>query len=203
MEQPNPDRRVKHGMHGHPLYKTWDGMIGRTTRPGDASYAIYGGRGISVCERWRDPRLFIADILRDLGPRPDGCTLDRVDNDGDYKPGNVRWATAAEQRGNQRPTPPSVSVKVAELWKSREYRTEVCEQCGGEYRTRALAGSEALRFCSKKCKAKHRRASGVDDVTRACHICGAGFSCNRYEPTSHCSRPCAATCGHRGGCPRN
>ena len=150
MDEPNPeltgrgtprqrtispgDRRVTHGMFGHPLYKTWDGMMGRTSRPNAPAYALYGARGITVCERWQDPRHFIEDILRDLGPRPGGRSLDRIDNDGDYEPGNVRWATAREQRANQRPTPASVSVKVTEHWKTREYRTETCEQCGGSTR---------------------------------------------------------------------
>lgn len=191
------DRRISHGMYGHPLYKTWEGMIGRTSRPGDAEYKNYGGRGITVCDRWRDPREFIADIERLLGPRPAGRTLDRIDNDGSYEPGNVRWATRKQQRENQRPTPPSVSAKTAESWLAKPYRTVTCEQCGAAYQTRTVG---AQRFCSKKCKAKHRRDSGVDNVDRACHICGAPFMCNRYEPTAHCSRSCAAACGHAGGC---
>lgn len=66
------------------------------------SYPNYGGRGITVCERWQDPRLFVEDIERDLGPRPDGLTFDRIDNDGNYEPGNVRWATRSVQNSNKR-----------------------------------------------------------------------------------------------------
>lgn len=198
MEQPSraADRRVTHGMYGHPLYKTWDGMIGRTSRPNDAEYKNYGARGITVCERWRDPRFFAADIERLLGPRPPGWTLDRIDNDGNYEPGNVRWASRKQQRENQRPTPPSVALKIAGHWAAKQYRSETCQQCGTEYQTRSLSQQ---RFCSKKCKAKARRDSGVDNVDRACHQCGAVFSVNKYESKSHCSQSCAAKCQHAGG----
>lgn len=109
MEQPNlagvsRDRRVKHGLHGHPLYRTWEGMLARCERLTDPSYATYGGRGITVCPEWHDLRQFVADIERILGQRPPGHTLDRYpDNDGNYEPGNVRWATWEQQAANRRP----------------------------------------------------------------------------------------------------
>lgn len=195
------DKRITHGMYGHPLYKTWDGMIGRTSRPADVEYHNYGGRGITVCERWRDPQLFIADIERLLGPRPVGWTLDRIDNDGNYEPGNVRWASRKQQRENQRPNDYQGQREAfLRRWQEREPRTEVCEQCGAEYQTLAVAGTDYQRFCSKKCKAKHRRDSGVDNVDRTCHQCGSVFSVNKYESKSHCTQSCAATCQHAGGC---
>ena len=78
-------------------------MIARCENPSDHKYADYGARGIRVCDCWHDIRLFAEDIDRILGERPDGHTLDRVDNDGDYEPGNVRWATALQQALNRRP----------------------------------------------------------------------------------------------------
>jgi len=86
-----------------PLYGTWAGMIQRCTNPKHEAHKNYGGRGITVCDRWLTYENWLADILGTLGPRPEGMSLDRIDNDSGYRPGNMRWATATEQRINQRP----------------------------------------------------------------------------------------------------
>lgn len=72
-------------------------MRGRCTRKGRREFRRYGGRGITVCERWRSFNNFLAD----MGERPEGTTLDRIDKDGNYEPGNVRWATARDQSNNR------------------------------------------------------------------------------------------------------
>lgn len=87
-----------HGMTDHPLYGAWLTMRNRCSNPNHPDYEYYGERGISVCERWDSFPLFVQDV----GKRPYGRTLDRMDNDGDYEPGNVRWATSAEQVANRR-----------------------------------------------------------------------------------------------------
>jgi hypothetical protein len=78
-------------------------MIQRCTNPNRADHRHYGGRGIMVYEPWHDPRVFITWIEANLGPRPERMTLDRVNVNGNYEPGNVRWATWAQQRANRRP----------------------------------------------------------------------------------------------------
>lgn len=76
-------------------------MIGRTSATSGRWFAIYGSRGITVCERWRGAGGF-ENFLADMGERPDGLTLDRIKNDGNYEPGNVRWATRSQQVFNSR-----------------------------------------------------------------------------------------------------
>lgn len=77
-------------------------MIGRCENPAFKGYRYWGGRGISVCEEWHDFKKFAVYILSTLGERPELHTLDRIDNDGNYEPGNVRWASPVEQARNKR-----------------------------------------------------------------------------------------------------
>ena len=95
------NRRVIHGMYGSPEYVSWKSMLQRCYSEHHKSFRQYGGRGISVCERWLAFKHFVAD----MGPRPKGTTLDRLRADGNYEPGNCRWATPKQQSRNKHSTP--------------------------------------------------------------------------------------------------
>lgn len=107
-------------------------MLARCENPNHQAYKNYGGRGIAVCAEWRNVAVFIAWVEANLGDRPDGCTLDRINNDGDYEPGNLRWATRRIQSANQR--------KQGRPRGSAKRQARLTEDIVRECRTRWTAG---------------------------------------------------------------
>lgn len=93
-------RTYKHGMINTPTYSSWHGMKTRALNPNSTNYKYWGGRGIRICDRWLDFRNF----LEDMGERPKGMSLERIDNEKGYNPENCKWATKQEQFFNRRDT---------------------------------------------------------------------------------------------------
>lgn len=96
----------RNARHGHSprsgrqsqTYNSWRGMLDRCEKPNHISYPYYGGKGVTVCDRWKS----FENFLSDMGNRPSGKTIDRINSDGNYEPSNCRWATIAEQNRNRK-----------------------------------------------------------------------------------------------------
>lgn len=103
--------------HGHtrghqftPEYRTWAAMMGRCRNPNHERYKYYGAIGRDVYRPWHKAAVFIAYLIENLGPKPPGMTLDRIDNQRGYYPGNIRWATWKQQAANRRQRRPRISA---------------------------------------------------------------------------------------------
>lgn len=111
---------ITHGMTNSSTYKTWKSLYQRCTNSKHARYSGWGGRGITVCERWR----LFENFYADMGDRPHGKTLDRIDNDGNYEPRNCKWSTPKEQAENRR-TPKGEEITWSKITENqvREIRS--------------------------------------------------------------------------------
>jgi hypothetical protein len=97
-------RSKAHPKTGGPEWQSWHAMISRCTLPNHKSYRLYGGRGITVCDRWLPSAGgSFANFLADMGERPPGTSIDRKDNNGNYEPGNCIWSDRKGQNSNRRP----------------------------------------------------------------------------------------------------
>ena len=124
------EANLTHGMSNTREYETWLNMISRCEDSKRPDWNLYGGRGITICSRWRSS---FEAFFSDMGPRPKGKSLDRYPNvNGNYEPGNCRWATTKEQRSNQRPITHckrghELTPENTEKWKGKR-RCKTCNK---------------------------------------------------------------------------
>lgn len=135
------ESRTKHGMHQTRTYRAWLGMKSRVAGHGDLAKQHYLGRGITIHRDWEDS---FESFLRSMGECPEDMELDRVDNDGNYEPGNCRWATRSQQMANTRRT------HIVTCHGESVCLREACRRIGLSYRTamkrmaRGLSAQQAI-----------------------------------------------------------
>lgn len=152
-----------HGLSRTRDYAAYAGMLARCRNPRSCNYADYGGRGIKVCSRWHSYENFLAD----MGPRPAGYTIERINNDGNYEPGNCRWATRREQAWNRRAkrtrTPRGLHMTdIATRKRLMEWAKDKPEQI----RNRALVLRHQLRTLSQCPESAVMRSIVANSVKR-------------------------------------
>lgn len=138
-------RNKKHGLiYDHKrTYRTWKDLRQRCNNPNNKDYKDYGGRGIQVCERWNDFKNFFDD----MGDRPEGMTIDRIDTNGNYEPSNCRWATPVEQARNKR------NNHVMDNGKTL---AENCEDSGIDYKVVSYRVSQGFSLAEALSKRDYR-----------------------------------------------
>lgn len=135
---------TKHGMYGTPTYRSWSSMLTRCNNSNCKSYPQYGGRGISVCAAWKNFDCFFAD----MGKKPKkGMSIERIDNNGNYEPGNCKWATSVEQARNTRRT----KITCLDVSQLRDGTVSISELV-------------ALRHCAKSTASMAKRGANWEKI---------------------------------------
>lgn len=152
-----------------PEYRSWYAMKARCLNPRNSRYRDYGARGVTVCQRWQES--FI-EFLSDMGPRPRGMTIDRINNEGNYEPGNCRWATMKEQAQNKRPR------------KDKDRLSETMKQRWAERRKKV--GSNARESASVAGVTSHAgQLDGKDGTTGISTSEGLAANAAEASPDAH------------------
>lgn len=149
----NRERSTKHGMYNSKEYHTWRCMINRCTNPGNKDFMNYGARGISVCDRWKNS---FENFFKDMGKRPRGKTLDRIDTDGNYGVGNCKWSSSKDQARNRRNV---IRINIDGI---NETVTERCKRLGSctkSINARVKKGMTYEEAFKDLIKSKHKKNS--------------------------------------------
>lgn len=162
---------IMHGMTGTPEYASWYAMRRRCTNPANGAWPDYGGRGIKVCDRWlNDPRAF----LEDMGTKPSRAhQIDRIDNDGNYEPGNCRWVLPTENNRNQRS-----NVNLTFRGQTKVL-TDWCAELGlnlTTVRCRLRGGWSVEEALTKPARRISPKGAAIDDQRRPCPDCGKSIT---------------------------
>lgn len=144
-----------HGLRSTPEYSIWCRMKQVCYNRNNPKYPVYGGRGITVCDRWKNNFLL---FFVDIGKRPYGMTIDRINNDGNYEPGNVRWATPKQQSHNSRRFINDEFSHIASSDVRRRLRRKrdgLCRNCGKKSRSSMTLCTKCNNKLLKKMKQRY------------------------------------------------
>ncbi len=166
---------IEHGMTGTPEYICWSGIKRRCYNPKDTHWKTYGGRGISVCERWVNS---FENFYADMGPRPDGYTIERVDVNGNYEPSNCKWIPARDQHCNKTNT--------------RRITAFGREQIFADWARELKITPAHLHYHLKRKTLEEIINERSNPVTKTCEFCGEAFSTIKKE-----QRFCNDSCGSK------
>lgn len=149
------ERITVHGMTKTRTWKTWDTMLQRCENPKAADYERYGGRGIKIAAEWHEFMRFLSD----MGERPNGTTLDRIDVNGNYQPGNCKWSTPSQQQRNRGD---AVTATVDGVTKSIWDWADISGIPGGVIQWRLNKGWAPAAAVSKPVRSKHPNRKGLN-----------------------------------------
>jgi hypothetical protein len=136
----------RHNLSKHPIYKIWLALKDRCLNPRNPAFKWYGGRGITVCDRWKAS---FPAFLQDMGERPEGFTIERINNNGNYEPANCRWASRKEQQLNLR------NVRMITV-EGIEYKAAVLAKLAGMKTDTIIARSKTCKTLQELIDPKHR-----------------------------------------------